>query len=613
MKSLTVLVVLAFASQNAALHAQQISPDLQQSVRARAQRTTLPIDSHLYQFALALDQPNASLAQLAERCEVRSRADGWIKLEVVGRAGGPPIPRHVVESVGGRVHLSWRERTNLWIPADRLLDLARALPKGYFVEDSAARLEVQDHSGEEHTGSDTYLAGGASGGGISVAVIDIGFKDLTSAQLSGWVPVIQPWRKIDFTGEGFEAGDSNHGNFVLQVVSDHAPGAQLWAYRISDLTEFGLACADAAANGIDIVNISLGYFGTGWDDDTGSACAGVQQICDAGGLVFCSSGNYADTHWQGVFDDDGGTSVYHDWAKDDELLGVFINEGETLGISLAWDPSGGSDYDLILWDNPPIDAVAVSTNAGTTRESISYPNPVAGVALRFISVEKISGPDVEMELICTPSVGQKISLEYKVARGSTVSPSNTSDDNMVVVGAVQWDDYASAPGTSGISTYYSSQGPSNGGLQVPHLVAPTGTDVSGGGTFIGTSCSAPNAAGTAAALWSSAPYLSPAGLKHLLVRQAELVKDWGPAGYDTEFGWGGIWLHPWANDTVWVDRQSPAIFQLPALPYSRIAPAQAFATAGGRLLLLGGNFPEPVTLNKQLDVETVAPVANLGE
>ncbi len=615
MKSSGLLSLVALFVLVASSEAQEISSELRVLTRERAPRTELPIDSPLFQFATELENSGAALSELSERYRVHSRSDGRIKIEAVGRLTDPALSNGIVEALGGSMHLTWKNRASFWIPADRLMELARRLPEGYFLEDSSSRLNLHgsEHSGELHTGADTYIAGGDSGQGISVAVIDIGYAGLTSAQLNGWAPFIPPFQKIDYTGDGFEAGKEEHGNFCLQTVANNAPGAQYWAFRISNLTEFGAACSDVASLGIDITSISLGYSATGWEDDTGSACAAVQEICDAGGLVVNSAGNYATAHWQGVFDEGVTKGSFHDWSPGDELLGIFINEGETLSVTLAWDTSGGTDYDLLLWDNPALDTVAISTNGGTAFESINYPNPVDGVALRFLSVEKISGPDVEFEIICRPSVGEKITLEYTVPGSSTVSPTNTTDPNMISVGAVQWDDYSSAPGTPGIATYYSSRGPTNSGYSVPHLVGPTGTEINDGGTFIGTSCSAPNVAGTAAALWSSAPYLSVTGLKRLLLRQAELTKDWGPAGFDPEFGWGGLWLHPWHEDTVWIDRDTFNLFQLPALPFSRVASAHNFATAGGRLLFLGGNYPEPVFLNKQLKIETVVPVATLGD
>lgn len=137
---------------------------------------------------------------------------------------------------------------------------------------------------------------------------------------------------------------------------------------------------------------------------------------------------------------------------------------------------------------------------------------------------------------------------------------------------------------------------------LPNLVGPTNTTDFTHGSFGGTSCATPNAAGTAAAFWSSAPALSAAGVRHLLFEQAGIFRDWGDPGHDNIYGRGDIRLHTYHDNTVWVDRRFFNIFGSPMVPYFYVAHAQAAAVSGGRIVFLGQSYPEPVTLNKNFSI-----------
>ena len=102
-------------------------------------------------------------------------------------------------------------------------------------------------------------------------------------------------------------------------------------------------------------------------------------------------------------------------------------------------------------------------------------------------------------------------------------------------------------------------------------------------------------------------------IRYLLLEQAEIYRDWGVAGLDNIYGGGGITLHPWHINTVWVD---PRLFNwnaLPSMPYYYLSDAQFVAVSGGRILMFGQNYPEALTLYKELRYETIGGVSTIGQ
>jgi hypothetical protein len=94
---------------------------------------------------------------------------------------------------------------------------------------------------------------------------------------------------------------------------------------------------------------------------------------------------------------------------------------------------------------------------------------------------------------------------------------------------------------------------------------------------------------------------------------AEIFKDWGASGMDTVYGHGGIWLHTYRANTIWIDRSMGNAGGSDTIPYYYVADAQDSVAAGGRAVFLGGNYPEAVTLDKQLLYESIGGSAVLGD
>lgn len=115
-------------------------------------------------------------------------------------------------------------------------------------------------------GADTHHRNGVTGAGVRVAIIDSGFEGIDQAAQAGDLPT--RWRWWDFTGDGFEM-NGVHGTGVAEIVYDMAPDAELYYYNVDSVVDFENAVDAAIANGIDVVNCSLQWFGTGFGDGNG--------------------------------------------------------------------------------------------------------------------------------------------------------------------------------------------------------------------------------------------------------------------------------------------------------------------------------------------------------
>lgn len=483
---------------------------------------------------------------------------------------------------------------------------------GTFV--SAETRETTEVVGEGpgKTGSDAYRDAGADGTGLKIAIIDNRFASLQMAIDSGDAP---PWGQIkdtfDFAGGGMTTGTYTHGTAVLEVIYDHAPGADYYLYRVSsglDASDLTNAVNRAVAKEVDIISMSITYFNQGWEDGSGVACAAVKTATDAGILVFAAAGNFAKQHWHGIFDDPDSDNL-HNWSGVDEHQDVRLKAGDTMVAYLQWDLSGGdANYDFYVYDSIKDSILDSSTNPGNSFEDLRYGYGGPGTQLVKIRVRKASGNATGIQFFAR----YVDSLEY-VTGGSIASPANSDEPNVISVGAVDQKNYDSLPYTSGIIQPYSSLGPTNSDSIQPDLVAPNKCTTLTRGRFGGTSGATPNASGTGAAFWSADTNLSATGIRHLLHEMAEIFKDWGDTGIDTVYGRGGIRLHTYRANTIWVDRDAGNTDGSDTIPYYYVVDAQDSATAGGRVVFLGDNYPGAIILNKELLYESIGGSAVIGK
>jgi len=600
-----LMVLMGLFLLTVTIKAQQISGP----PPTRSMPDDLPMQSILYELDQMVTKRPLSSQEMTEWISSKglvSRDNGRINVEIINKIGESSLPTEIVARFKGEIGTIWRNRVSIWVMPNQLIRLAQALPSGFYME--KANIPMPDDQGPGVTGSDDYRDNGADGSGINVGIIDGGYTSLTAAIDAGNAPAT--FTQVNYTGDTFRSGGT-HGTQCVENVFDHAPGATYFIYKIGNLTDLGSAVLHAVSNNVDVLSHSLSWYITGWEDGTGGACVAAQTAASSGILFFTSAGNRAQQHWKGNFRDSDNNN-WHNFSTGDETIGISIPNNGECNFYLSWNTAGDTyDYDFYLYDDAVTNILASSINVGNNYESFSYTNSTGSAQTVHLAVFRNSGATTELEIFTHGAVTWQ---QHTISTSSTTSPSNSTSGNVISVAAVHHSNFGSLSGTSGIIMNYSSRGPTNSGNQSPEITGPTNTTITGGGTFTGTSCATPNVAGVAAAFWSSATFLSASGLRYLLLQKAQIFRDWGIASTDYTYGYGGVQLHTYSNNTVWVDRNANNINGYSTFPYFYISDAQDAVTVPGRIVFVEDNYPESIILNKgRVTYEAIGSGAVLGQ
>ncbi len=597
----TILVVggllpgMADAQTGPAPFAPPIDPELE----------TLPISSRLFQF----DQKVATEGLTGNELEAAAKSAGLqvlesrlVNVEIFRRDFEVPVSESLIRAVGGRIDAVWQGLTAAWIPPDRAIELARSLPTGYYLRQTNPAFNNDE--GPATVRSDTYRDAGADGTDIIVGIIDRNFVALTDAENLGVVPVAT---RHDYVGGNFEDGLAffgRHGTAHLETVFDHAPGATYHVFRINSAAHLGQAVNAAISLGVNVLSATQSFYNEGWDDDSGPANAAVTTASDADILYFSSAGNRGLTHWQGLFDDSTETG-WLDWAPGDVYNDLTeVPHGDRVFLFLQWDRyDDGPDLNLFLYD-ASYNLLESSTSGSNNFESLVWENNTGTPAFPKVAVRMSYGIPVDLEVF---NIGRG-NFQYQTPAGSITSPNTNTAINCLAVGMVPFFAYS-----DGNLDPASSRGPTNSGNPGIDLVGPTETTTwAFSGAFTGTSCATPNCAGAAAALWSSLPQFSTVGIRHVVLRQANLYNDWGSEDVDPDYGFGGLFFYPFAGNHVWVNRTSLNVNGLPSLPWFYVQDAVDNSIDDDCLLFLGGVFFEPVVLREPRTLKSAGESAHIG-
>ena len=370
-----------------------------------------------------------------------------------------------------------------------------------------------------------WHAAGFTGQGIKIGVLDMGFNTYRSF-LGGELPENVTVRSF-ISGAEIDNTDTEHGAACAEIIHDIAPDAELFfaAYE-TDVEQFQ-AIDWLVSQGVNIISHSAGSI-YGPMDGTGPQALKVDEVVSGGILWVNSAGNMGEAHYRGAFVDKDADG-FHEFKPGDELLG-FIPDGR-IAVALNWDAwaTGDEDYDLYIM-NEDKDIVVSSKNiqdgAGDeAAEFISYFFIDNGPYYLAFYARRYTRPAV-FDLY----VYNAAKMEYTNAEYSITTPADSS--SAITVGATLWSDDALED--------YSSQGPSHDERTKPDISAPAGVSSAVyGEEFFGTSASAPHVAGAAALVWQAHPEFSVQQVSQYLKDQA---KDLGPAGLDSQFGYGRLQL-----------------------------------------------------------------------
>ena len=468
------------------------------------------------------------------------------RVKVVVTFRGEPPDFALLEGMGVRRDGAFYARSDhiqMAVPIEHLPDLA-ALPHVVGVDPPQHCHLLAISEGVNLMNAALYHTGGYTGSGIKIAVLDGGFagyESLLGTDLPASVHTRSFYYNMDLGDLDITGGGSDHGTTCAEIVYDVAPGAAFHLINFGTPDEFEAAVDYAIAQDVDVISCSAGYDALSYHDGKGQVCEQVAKAHDAGIVWAQAAGNYGDKHYAGNFSDADGDSL-HEFQGVDETLAIALLEGDNVQIRLTWDDWddywGGwwlDDYDLYLgYELPDGEFVEV---ARSTRDQWWLGLPPYEVIPYEVTVSrtyqvviKQYGADelARFELFCH---GTSLE-EYRVPAGSIALPGDSP--YAITVGAVDWL-------TPTILETFSSQGPTNGGLTKPDLVAydRISTETAAGYPIAGTSFAAPHVAGAAALVLQRIPGWTPSQVQSYLESQAIHL---GDPGKNNQFGSGRLYL-----------------------------------------------------------------------
>jgi hypothetical protein len=449
--------------------------------------------------------------------KVRVEKDGTTVVTVSGSGAA-----NASKSVGAWVLATSGGLTTMSVAPNQLQQLAKAAGVELVQPAKRAYVQVAPDEGVAASGASSWISGGTDGSGIKVAIVDSGFGDLGPEVAAGRLPA-----GLTVIGDhcGGHVNDSSHGTAVAEVVHQMAPGATLFLYCVLDNVGFAQAASELQAQGVKIVNSSLGFVGESRGDGGGidmpgtfvSTSVTVKKARRAGVLWVQAAGNSAQDHWSGTFTDanrDGWVDLQNTGSFTDAVE-LAPREGGLIQLSWdAWPPrSANQSVSLqVLELDQNGDPVGSAT--------IGSPDPaLPNLPDRGVEISNTSA-DYHAYLIRVGTSSSLPTTRYDLSYVGQVSPSYLSDGPFwsnptadatraaggsvldpasspyaLAVGAVNWNGQNLEP--------FSSRGPTSDGRVKPDLLGFDGTSSAIYGDapahgFYGTSAAAPHVAGAAA-------------------------------------------------------------------------------------------------------------------
>lgn len=549
------------------------------------------------------------------------RPGGKVTVEIVldtSARGSQATAHDAVRAAGGRVsgsvpgHVLQVEVAPAAIDALRrapgVRSVRRPLPQNYQLgEPSGLGPLLQSTVGAEivHTNAASWHTAGHTGAGVKIGIVD-GFDgavwDASAAQ--GDLPSEPAGTFCRVEGNDCNVWSQGiaHGVAVAELIHELAPGAQLYVATAVTAEDLQAAVDWFIANGVTVVNRSLGAALDGPGDGTGPLNQVADHAVAAGIAWFNSAGNEAGrgseqgSYYRAQFTDDDGDG-WHEFvdpsgASADKFENLAISCSGYLRSSLRWDDwaneEQATDYDLFAFATPDSDG---NLDPGQYDAGYDYQ---AGVDDAFdfgVNWQGSGGDTLEpLEHLGLDDAGSCAGTVFLAIRmDSDLSPDGKDIIEIMAEADLElWSNPYSAgypivdsanPGVFGIGSVdadhgiadYSSEGPTNDGRTKPDFTARSDVQTVGLPSFRGTSASSPIAAGLSALVLAAGHAHTPAELRNWLLAHATV--DQGAPGPDNEYGNGELIL-PNPDDSPPPPPSGPAAI----VP---IAPTRYLDTRGG--------------------------------
>jgi subtilisin family serine protease len=441
-----------------------------------------------------------------------------------------PLDEALLQSFGAQIEARAGTLYRVRVPREHLRALAD-IPGISFIRRPRlfTALGPRTTEGVLPTGALLLQSAGWRGQNVKIAIIDLGFAGLSRALDSKVIKREVIVDTQDYTGEGLEVGTA-HGTGVAEIVHAMAPQAWLYLKKVADEIDLSNAVDDAIAQGVQIINYSVGVANANFGDGTGIVAAIADRARAHGILWVNAAGNHAQSHWMGPFSDRNFNN-WLEFAPGREELLIKVDFPSSIQLYLTWDdwPRTAQDFDLFLYDAQGR-LVASSQNYQTgfeePTEQIEYVAWAPGVYRARVLARRVFRTNIRLKIF---NLSQQ-PIEPNVPAGSILTPADAR--GAFAVGAISvrsWKDGPQEP--------FSSQGPTSDGRIKPDIAGPDGVSSFTLTYFSGTSASAPHVAGAAALLLSQHPEWTADQLESALEAQAV---DLGEPGKDNIYGAGRL-------------------------------------------------------------------------
>lgn len=312
----------------------------------------------------------------------------------------------------------------------------------------------------------------------------------------------------------FERG--SHGMACAEVVRDIAPKADLHLVRVNGQTTLENAIDWAIREEVDLISMSLSFFGESFYDGTGQINNLVDKLISADILLVTSAGNYAEQHFLDDHRDNDGDD-FHEFPWGSEYLPIYFGTGKA-SINLSWDEynnCGRSDFDAFLW-NRDGELVGRATRSQDYGDDNCSPSEYVKGTIEegdwhFLQILRAGGSGQTKLRI----FARNGTIYRSMPEGSIVDPG--THPGVYTVGAVRAQNYVFNSVES-----FSSQGPVLSLSNKPDISGPNGlsTRTFGPMGFYGTSASTPAVTAALAILMSEDPSRTPFEAADILSQSA---------------------------------------------------------------------------------------------
>ncbi len=403
----------------------------------------------------------------------------------------------------------------------------------------------------------THAGAPIDGTGVKIGILSVSFNEQPRSATAGAdYDAINGYLPYDRTTFGSAVtvidnkdgtpGSDDEGRAMAELVHQVAPGAQIFFYAPTTLTDFAAGIDAMVQDGVNIVVDDLAYTEEPFFQVAGPLDTAIQNAIDAGVNYFTSADNYGNAYYAAAFKPKTTTlpgvtgSVSAQVFSDGTTLQTITITLQSI-IALQWDApfstAGGTPQAL---------SMVLYQNGKPVKSATQVADPGSGFANEpEIAMGGVTPGTYQLAIYQTAGMPKVATFRYSLfGSGTGTGPGGYIDDPAAMngignvfghglvpgVNTVASVDWANTPAFLGNSTFTepaSDDGPgellfdSNGNRLAkpladgkPNFTAPDGVsmtpDLTGFQPFYGTSAAAPDAAAVAALMLQANPNLTPA-------------------------------------------------------------------------------------------------------